>query len=64
MNPRRSEVDSDIHRGAIEGPPDGYGNVNEMLSTRTGGPTTKWPSLKTCSAPTRIRRRGRLSFAP
>jgi len=23
-----SEVDSDVHKGAVEGPPDGYGNPN------------------------------------
>ena len=38
MNPRRSEVDSDIHKGAIEGPPDGYGNVNAPALDEDGWP--------------------------
>jgi hypothetical protein len=34
----RAEIDSDLHKGAIEGPPDGYGNRNAPALDEQGWP--------------------------
>ena len=38
MHIHRSEVDSDIHKGAIEGPPDDYGKLNAPGLDEDGWP--------------------------